>query len=57
MNISKKAEEIFLEAISIVEDKRADFVAQACGDNTALAKDVMSLLAAADSSDAYFDRL
>ncbi len=57
MKISRPAETLFSQALGRPPESRDRFLADACGDDRALFAEVVSLLAAADRSDGYFERL
>lgn len=57
MNISNRAKELFVEALTIDSDTRAEFVVAACGADDELLDEVNSLLDASEQSEAYFDQL
>ena len=48
---------LFEQALSVPRERRAEFVRQVCGDNTALRRELESLLVAERSAAAYFDDL
>ena len=52
-----RLEELFAEALALPEPERAGFVNGACGDDSALRADLLSLLSAAAGSIPFFDRI
>ena len=62
MNNGARLEELFAEALQKPSAERSEFVAHACGADSSLRQDVLSLLTAADESAEFmtataFDRL
>lgn len=57
MNISERAEELFVQARTLDPETQAHFLSDACGTDARLLHEVNSLLAASNESEAYFDRL
>ena len=57
MNVSERAQAMFVEALTVDADTRAEFVTAACGDNIELFEEVKSLLDASAQSEEYFDQL
>ena len=55
--ISERAAEIFHEANTLDPSTRSRFVNDVCGDDPALLKEVNTLLAAANQSEVYFEKL
>ncbi|MFK8014077.1 MAG: tetratricopeptide repeat protein [Gammaproteobacteria bacterium] len=55
--ISRQAQDIYLRAAEQAPERRHTFVADSCGDDTALKEEVLSLLAVAGDADDYFDSL
>ncbi len=57
MNVSERAQAVFAEAQTLAPETRAEFVADACGEDRALHDEVSSLLAASEQADEYFEQL
>ncbi len=57
MLISRRAEELFAEAHTLDSDTRAEFLNRSCGSDQKLHDEVSSLLAVANDSESYFNRL
>lgn len=57
MNVSREAAEVFLEAQSVGLEVREQFVEDACGKDTTLLEEVLSLLEAARESENFFDKI
>ena len=55
--ISERAAEIFHEANTLAPDTRARFVDRSCAGDERLLREVQALLAAANESEAYFEKL
>lgn len=57
MQLSERAEKLFIEAHALDPDTREQFISDTCGDDQELRDEVSSLLAAANESEAYFEGL
>ena len=57
MNVSERAQAVFSEAQALAPETRAEFVADACGEDRTLHDEVSSLLAASEQADEYFEQL
>lgn len=57
MQVSSRAQELFLEAHALDPNTRSQFVTDACSGNRSLLEEVNSLLTAANASDGCFERL